>query len=129
MPAATYPATITTPSQWPLEWSMTSSERLSIIRLLDTLRPAVSLEIGSYRGGSLQALSAFSQHVISVDIDPTVRSRLQGFSQTSRSEPAILWNCCRKLWLNSTRAQVQSDLCLSTAITPPKASGGTSNWS
>lgn len=77
MTSIRYPATITTPAEWELEWSMTSCERLAMIRLLDTLRPAVSLEIGTYRGGSLQALSQFSKRVVSVDIDPMVATRLQ----------------------------------------------------
>jgi len=58
-----------------LEWQMTRCERFAQIGLLERVRPALSLEIGTYRG-SLQVLSRFSSRVISVDIDPPVAIRL-----------------------------------------------------
>lgn len=72
------PHSLTTPVRFPLDWLMTSCERLALIRLLDTIRPTVSLEIGTYRGGSLQALAHFSRRVISVDTDPAVATNLAG---------------------------------------------------
>lgn len=61
-----------------LHWQMTSCERFALQNLLSRLRPSLSLEIGTYLGGSLQALSRFSDAVISVDIDPGVEERLAG---------------------------------------------------
>lgn len=59
-----------------LEWQMTRCERFALIGLLERIRPALSLEIGTYRGGSLQVLSRFSSRAISLDIDPSVSTRL-----------------------------------------------------
>jgi len=61
-----------------LEWQMTAWERFALQGLLRRLRPSLSLEIGTYKGGSLQVLSRFSKSVISVDIDPEVVIRLGG---------------------------------------------------
>jgi hypothetical protein len=62
---------------WDLHWQMTRCERFALVGLLQRLRPELSLEIGTYRGGSLQALSYYSQKVISIDIDPGVADRLK----------------------------------------------------
>jgi len=59
-----------------LEWQMTTWERFALQGLLRRLQPSLSLEIGTYKGGSLQVLSCFSKSVISVDIDPEVAIRL-----------------------------------------------------
>ncbi len=64
--------------RFPLLWQMSSSERLTVIALLDQIRPQLSLEIGTYRGGSLQVLSHFSQRVLSVDVRPEVPIELAG---------------------------------------------------
>jgi hypothetical protein len=61
-----------------LEWQMTNCERYALTGLLELTRPEISLEIGTYRGGSLQVLSHFSKKVLSIDIDPTVATRLSG---------------------------------------------------
>ena len=55
-----------------LHWQMTNCERFALSGLLKRLQPKLSLEIGTYMGGSLQVLARFSQAVISVDIDPGV---------------------------------------------------------
>lgn len=62
-----------------LEWQMTNCERFALASLLERLEPDLSLEIGTYRGGSLQVLSRYSKKVISLDIDPTVETRLAKF--------------------------------------------------
>jgi cephalosporin hydroxylase len=59
-----------------IEWQMQPGEQLALIALLSSLRPKVSIEIGSRYGGSLQVLSQYSDRVISLDIDPTCRDRL-----------------------------------------------------
>jgi hypothetical protein len=50
-----------------LEWQMTNCERFALASLLERLEPELSLEIGSYRGGSLQVLSRYSKKVISLE--------------------------------------------------------------
>jgi cephalosporin hydroxylase len=57
---------------------MTTCERFALQGLLRRLRPSLSLEVGTYLGGSLRVLSRFSEAVISVDIDPQVAIRLAG---------------------------------------------------
>lgn len=66
------------PQGFPLEWQMSRAEQLLLQALVEQRRPRLSLEIGSYRGGSLQVLSHFSEQVISVDIDPGVPRLLEG---------------------------------------------------
>jgi hypothetical protein len=59
-----------------LHSQMTNCERFVLVGLLKRLEPGLSLEVGTYMGGSLQLLSKYSKKVISIDIDPTVASRL-----------------------------------------------------
>ena len=61
-----------------LHWQMTACERFALQDLLRRLSPDMAVEVGTYMGGSLQVLSRFCRDVVSVDIDPTVRDRLQG---------------------------------------------------
>jgi hypothetical protein len=70
----------------PLPWQMTRCERFALAATLQKLQPRLSLEIGTYRGGSLQVLSQYSQEVISVDIDPKVAETLQGRFSNVRFE-------------------------------------------
>lgn len=58
------------------EWCMTEAERCTLIMLLNKIRPECSIEIGTYRGGSLSALSRFSKKVYALDIDPGCSKRL-----------------------------------------------------
>jgi hypothetical protein len=59
-----------------LHWQMSTCERFALAGLLQRLRPELSLEIGTYMGGSLQALAKYSHRVISIDIDPQVAVKL-----------------------------------------------------
>ena len=61
-----------------LTWQATPAERFAMLGLLRRLQPKLSLEIGTYMGGSLQALARHSERVISIDIDATVAERLKG---------------------------------------------------
>lgn len=61
-----------------LPWEMVRTERICLLHLLKQFRPELSLEIGTYRGGSLQVLSRYSKEVISIDIDPNVELNLKG---------------------------------------------------
>lgn len=55
-----------------LHSQMTTCEQMAIQRMLAELRPQRAVEIGTYRGGSLQILAHFCKHVESIDIDPAV---------------------------------------------------------
>jgi hypothetical protein len=57
---------------------MTSCEQFALQQLLGKLKPANSIEVGTYKGGSLQVLSALCAEVDSIDIDPTVSKLLAG---------------------------------------------------
>jgi hypothetical protein len=47
-----------------------------MVQILRELKPSAALEIGTYKGGSLQAIAHYSRRVISVDIDPSVGIQL-----------------------------------------------------
>lgn len=66
------------PAGFSLEWQMSRSEQLTFVKLLDEIRPRLALEIGTYKGGSLQVLSHFSERVISLDINDTHVHNLRG---------------------------------------------------
>ena len=51
-----------------LEWQMSRAEKYCLINLLEHIRPNVAIEIGTYKGGSLQVLNQLAQHVYSIDI-------------------------------------------------------------
>ena len=51
----------------PEEWSMMPGERAALEGILSELGPALSIEIGTYRGGSLVPISAHSQAVHAFD--------------------------------------------------------------
>lgn len=64
----------------PLYWEMVNSEKISLFNLLKEIKPEISIEIGTRKGGSLQLISALSEMVYSLDIDPSVielRTRFQ----------------------------------------------------
>jgi SAM-dependent methyltransferase len=56
----------------PLGWMMAPSERLAIVGLLAILRPRRSLELGCAEGRLTEWLSAYSERVVTVDLDPRV---------------------------------------------------------
>lgn len=51
-----------------LKWQMSRAEKYALIHVLETLQPEVSIEIGTFQGGSLQVISRFSKEVYSLDI-------------------------------------------------------------
>jgi len=61
-----------------LLWQALPAERFAMLYLLNRLQPKLALEIGTYKGGSLQVLSRYSKKVISIDIDASVAGRLKG---------------------------------------------------
>lgn len=59
-----------------LHWQMTTCEQIALQKILDALRPKRAIEVGTYKGGSLQVLSHFCNHVDSIDIDPSIPAAL-----------------------------------------------------
>lgn len=51
-----------------LEWQMSRAEKYCLINLLEHIRPNVAIEIGTYKGGSLQVLNQLCKKVYSIDI-------------------------------------------------------------
>ncbi|WP_218933371.1 class I SAM-dependent methyltransferase [Rubripirellula lacrimiformis] len=59
-----------------MHWQMTRCEKFAFSKLIETAAPQVAIEIGTYKGGSLQTVSKFSEKVYSLDIDPDCKSQL-----------------------------------------------------
>jgi hypothetical protein len=59
-------------------WQMEYSERIALIAILSALKPSVAIEVGTYTGGSLAALSKFSERAYSLDINPESSQFLAG---------------------------------------------------
>ena len=51
-----------------LEWCMTRAERIVLIHLLKQFSPVIAIEIGTYKGGSLQVISRYAKHTFTLDI-------------------------------------------------------------
>lgn len=64
--------------EFELEWHMSRNERYAFIKLLEKVKPKVAIEIGCFKGGSLEVLSKYSKKVYSIDIDPKVKENLDG---------------------------------------------------
>lgn len=56
--------------QLPLHWQMTRCEKFAFSSLLDVAAPETAIEIGTYKGGSLQVVAQKSDRVYSLDITP-----------------------------------------------------------
>jgi hypothetical protein len=59
-------------------WQMSVAEIFTMQGILRRLEPELSIEIGTYKGGSLQLLSQLSKSVISLDVEPAVAESLKG---------------------------------------------------
>jgi hypothetical protein len=57
-------------ADWDTDWHMQGGERATLLHLLSTIRPRVSIEIGTFRGGSLRPIAHFSRKTYTFDIDP-----------------------------------------------------------
>jgi hypothetical protein len=51
-----------------LDWQMSRAEKYCLMGLMKELAPDVAIEIGTFKGGSLQVISAYSENVYSIDI-------------------------------------------------------------
>jgi hypothetical protein len=69
---------LTDNSCWDCHWQMSVAERCILQVVLGRLKPRMSVEIGSYQGGSLQVISEFSEQVIAVDVEKSVETSLAG---------------------------------------------------
>jgi len=61
----------------PLHWQMTRWEKFGFTSVLEAARPKVAIEIGSYRGGSLQVIARYAEKIYSIDLDPSLKDRLE----------------------------------------------------
>ena len=61
---------------YPFDWHMVHAERCALETVLRRLKPKAAIEIGTFRGGSLQTIAKYSETVVSIDIDPTVQETL-----------------------------------------------------
>jgi hypothetical protein len=59
-----------------LHSQMTTCEQIAIQHILAELRPQRAVEVGTYKGGSLQVLAHFCKQVECIDIDPAVADAL-----------------------------------------------------
>ena len=64
--------------EFSLEWHMSRNERYAFIKLLEKIKPKTAIEIGCFKGGSLEVLSKYCDKVYSIDIDPKVKETLDG---------------------------------------------------
>lgn len=60
-----------------LDWQMSRAEKYCLIELLESLKPEISIEIGTYKGGSLQVIQKYSEKVYSIDISPAPKNFLK----------------------------------------------------
>lgn len=51
-----------------LDWQMSRGEKYCLMDLMKQLNPEVAIEIGTFKGGSLQVISHYSEKVYSIDI-------------------------------------------------------------
>lgn len=65
----TFNSTIFSPA-WDTDWHMQGGERATLLYLLSMLRPRVSIEIGTFRAGSLRPIAHYSGKTYTFDIDP-----------------------------------------------------------
>jgi Methyltransferase domain len=60
----------------PLHWQMTRWEKYGFMSILQAAKPKVGIEIGTYKGGSLQVISNHAEKVYSIDLDASLADRL-----------------------------------------------------
>ncbi len=64
-------------------WQMNNSEKMALTAILSRHIPRCSIEIGTYKGGSLSLLSQFSNMIFSIDPDPTVSEQCGFFNNVT----------------------------------------------
>lgn len=61
----------------PLHWQMTRCEKFAFAALLEKANAEVAIEIGTYKGGSLQVIAARAKKVYSLDINSESQNSLK----------------------------------------------------
>lgn len=56
-------------------WQMGFDQRLAFIGLLERVQPELSVEVGTFKAGSLSAIAKYSEQVYSLDIDPKLPAK------------------------------------------------------
>ena len=69
------------------DWLMSAREKLSLIGLLELLKPKKVLEFGYHRGGATKWLSQYSKLLITVDVNEFVSRAEDEYSNVTA------WNC------------------------------------
>jgi len=64
-------------------WQMNHSERMALTALLMRHKPQCSIEIGTYKGGSLSLIYQLSRCVYSLDIDPSIPEKFGYFKNVT----------------------------------------------
>jgi len=57
-------------------WQMTRCEKFAFASLLEVAKPDVAIEIGTYKGGSLNLIAKHARKVYSIDVSPECRESL-----------------------------------------------------
>lgn len=60
----------------PLHWLMTRCEKYAFASVIEIANPYVAIEIGTYKGGSLQIISKKAKRVYSIDTSPECKETL-----------------------------------------------------
>ena len=68
-------------------WLMSAREKLTLIGLLDCLKPKKVIEFGFHRGGATKWLSQYAEKVITVDVNEHVENACKAFPNVQA------WNC------------------------------------
>ena len=89
------------------DWLMSTREKLSLIGLLQCMKPKRVLEFGYHRGGATKWLSQFAVKVISVDVNEFAS---EASSRYSNVEP---WKCTTEEAINKIKSD---NLCFDLAI-------------
>ena len=61
----------------PLHWQMTRCEKYALASILEVANPDVAIEIGTYKGGSLQMISKHANKTYSIDTSPSCKEELE----------------------------------------------------
>jgi predicted O-methyltransferase YrrM len=61
----------------PLDWQMTRCEKVVLASLVDQADADVAIEVGTFKGGSLQVVSAKTEKVYSLDINEETQESLR----------------------------------------------------
>ena len=80
------------------DWQMSCREKLSLIGLLQCLKPKKVIEFGFHRGGATKWLSQFAEKLISVDVNEFVSEASKKYSNV---EP---WKCTTGEAINKIKA-------------------------